>query len=67
MNKNPYLDKIERFKNEPKTTGFGVVGEGLTAIGIFLPPPFNVMAIGAGLVVKGIAWYFTKDRETPDA
>ena len=62
MSENPYLKKLPKIEH---TTGFGVVGESLTAIGVFLPFPFNVGAIGLGLIMKGLAWHFAKDRDAP--
>lgn len=62
MNTNPYLQKI---KEQSQTTRYGVVGESLTAIGVFAPPPFNIALIGAGVLIKGIAWYFAQDRTPP--
>lgn len=49
-----------------KTTTFGVIGEGLQAIALFLPPPFSLIAFTLGGVSRGIAWYQAKDR-TPTA
>ena len=59
MNENPYVQKVVK---SGKTTGYGVAGEILTAIAVFLPPPFNIAVMGVGMIVKGVAWYFAQDR-----
>ena len=59
MNKNPYLTE------EKQTTTYGIIGQGLQGLGVLLPPPFNAIAFGVGLVVTAYAFYQAKDREQP--
>ena len=61
MKKNPYL------KNDNTTTVYGMAGESIQGLAFILPPPFNFIALGVGLAVKGVAWYAAKDRTaSPD-
>ena len=62
---NPYLPKEpKRLPQDSKTTGYGVIGEGIQGLAWFLPPPFNFVALGVGIAVKSIAWYMAADRPT---
>lgn len=54
---NPY------FTEEKQTTIYGVVGQGLTGIGMFLPPPFNVIVMGIGFISTSIAFIVAQDRK----
>ena len=56
LESNPYLPK------DSKTTGYGVIGEGIQGLAWFLPPPFNFVALGVGFAIKSIAWYMAADR-----
>lgn len=56
MNRNPYLPE------DAQTTVYGAVGEGLTGIGFFLPPPFNLVFLFLGAASRAYAFYTAKDR-----
>lgn len=45
-----------------KTTWFGAAGEGLKAGAAFVPPPYNLIPLGLGAMLSGIAFYCAKDR-----
>ena len=49
---------------DPKTTWLGAAGEGLKAGALFIPPPFNLIALGLGAVSTAMGFYFAKDKET---
>lgn len=45
-----------------KTTWYGALGEGLKVAAPFVPPPFNLIPMGLGALLTGIAFYYAKDR-----
>lgn len=47
---------------DAQTTSLGAVGEVLKVAAWFLPPPFNLMVLGAGSLVTIGAWFLAKDR-----
>lgn len=49
-----------------RTTAYGVIGESLQGISLFLPPPFSAICFALGGISRGIAWYNAKDK-TPTA
>lgn len=56
------MSHMRKLKN-PKTTLYGGVGESLTGIAGFLPPPFNLIVMGVGALSKILGWVAAQDAK----
>lgn len=50
-------------EKNPYTTWFGGLGQGLTGCALFVPPPFNMIPLGLGALLSGMAFYMAADAK----
>jgi hypothetical protein len=50
-------------EKNPYTTWFGGFGQGLTGAAMFVPPPFNMIPLGLGALLSGVAFYMAADAK----
>ena len=50
-------------EKNPYTSWFGGFGQGLTASAMFVPPPFNMIPLGLGALLSGVAFYMAADAK----
>jgi len=52
------------FSEDNATTVLGAAGEALKAAAAFIPPPYNLIALGLGAALTAAGFYMAKDRSS---
>jgi hypothetical protein len=50
-------------EKNPYTSWFGGFGKVIKAAAIFVPPPFNMIPLGLGALLSGVAFYMAADAK----